>query len=237
MIKYSENDIPGWNAFLKDCEEQMRRDDDEFGIKSTPVPRAIICPKPDYCFVQMEPGPPPPDKEIKQGYNAFGDWHINYCAYHYLCNCEFKYHVTDLSKGAMSYEDAKKKSTKRYKNWLPWLKEELKLLGYPKTIFAASVKVYDSIKNEFKNVFPITNSSRSNRKLIAKAYNNIPKRDDCIPNEAEWKKFIEDLMEHCKWKPELIKTRSSMISEILNDKWKSKLFAIYKSELENPKKR
>jgi len=246
MKKYCEKDVLGWNAFVEECKKRVSDDNKELGIKSEYVPHAIICTKPDYCLVTMEPGKAP------SGYKAFGDWHINYCAYHYLCNGEFKYHVTDLAKGAINTKIADKTRKERYKKWVLLLKKELKLLGNPKAIIVNSIKAEEEIKkHKLKEVkvFRITNGSlkwKRNRDKILKKYDDIKKKDKkcdvCIPTEEEWRKFIEGLMKRCEWGPELIEARNNgkkgcpQISEEFNNDIKKKFFVIYKYELEEIKK-
>jgi len=228
MRKYTEKDIPGWSDFVEKCKKRVDDDNKEFDIKSKYVPHAIICPKPDYCLVAMEPINPPTEWEKQKGYKAFGNWHVNYCAYNYLCKGEFKYHVTDFGKGAMSKEYADKNRDERYENWIDLLKEELKLLGNPKTIIAISGAVHKAIKYNFENVLSVWHWAyilRKSKEII----NNFPKCDDCIPTEEKWKKFIKSLMEHCGWEPELIETRNLKISK--------PVFTYYKSKFEEIKEK
>lgn len=52
---------------------------------------------------------------------------LHFCVRRYLCAPEQRYHITDLSKGAMLVKEAPSARIERYKRWYPLLKEELDL--------------------------------------------------------------------------------------------------------------
>lgn len=53
---------------------------------------------------------------------------LHWCVWHYLCS-PGRYHVTDLSKGAMRTEDANKDRQRRWERWWPSLAGEIELLS------------------------------------------------------------------------------------------------------------
>ena len=237
MTEAEISKVKTWDEFVKACEKRVALDSKQLGVESVYVPQAKICSKPNFCLVAMEPVDPPKPFELKKGYKAFNNWHVNYCAYHYLCSGKFKYHITDLAKGTMPIKIARKTQTERYKNWLPLFKKELELLGNPKVI-AIGKTVYDDMKKlGFEDVAWILNCSPSNNGKIAEEYDNIKKKFP-EPTEGEWRTFVKKLMRHCGWEEELIETRDnrlwkkgfSQISDEFNYKDKKKLFTVYGSK-------
>ena len=123
-----------------EMKRQVERDNRYFGIRSTYIP----CIRPertvDYIFVAMEPRieqrvPLQTFEELcRKGFvNFIGDM---YCAtVHYSIwralgiNSLSEYHITDISKGAMSAPLAAKERTERYRRWEPLLKKEIELLS------------------------------------------------------------------------------------------------------------
>src|SRR5207249_3517552 len=65
---------------------------------------------------------------------SLGDFVLQMCAFEYLCKNEFDYAITDLSKGAMTVENAQVGRSQRYKTWLPIVQEELGFYGNPTRI-------------------------------------------------------------------------------------------------------
>jgi hypothetical protein len=128
---------PRWKTLLKKFEKRIEEDIKDFDCWSTYVELPEICPKPEFCLISMEPGPGKDRK--KPEYRNFiankRDFILHYCAYHYLGAKGFNYQITDMAKGAIQINDAKKTQAERYRIWLPLLKNELELLGNPKIIF------------------------------------------------------------------------------------------------------
>ncbi len=97
----------------------------------------------DYFLVCMEPSfgrwannsTDKANELVQQGYRNFlwstEDFILHYCAQRYLCKPGQRYHVTDISKGAMTVADANTDRKMRYKKWLPLLKREIALLSIP----------------------------------------------------------------------------------------------------------
>ena len=75
------------------------------------------------------------EESVENGFRNFlkyeGDAVLHYCAYHYLCDRQFAYHITDISKGAMKVKMADCDREARYASWMPILKREIEELGEP----------------------------------------------------------------------------------------------------------
>ena len=56
---------------------------------------------------------------------------LHFAASHYLCKPGERYHITDISKGAMLVKRAGLARLERYDRWYPLLLEELRLVGAP----------------------------------------------------------------------------------------------------------
>jgi hypothetical protein len=73
--------------------------------------------------------------------SSIEDFIVHFCVRRYLCVAEQRYHITDLSKGAMLVERAGVARTERYDRWYALLEEELKLVSSPGTSFVAVGKL------------------------------------------------------------------------------------------------
>jgi len=176
---------PRWKALIEKFEKRIEEDIKEFDCWSTYVELPEICPKPEFCLISMEPGPGKDRK--KPEYRNFiankRDFILNYCAYHYLGAKRLNYQITDMAKGGILINDAKKTQSARYKKWLPLLKEELELLGNPKIIFIGK-GLYDLNKKE--NYFPVSDvryilhHSGANTKHVNSYF------DKSIPNNKKY---------------------------------------------------
>jgi hypothetical protein len=96
----------------------------------------------DYVFVCMEPSlgrwartPEEAKLKVESGFRNFlaslEDFILHYCIKQYLCGSSQRYHITDLSKGAMLVESAGVARTQRYDKWYSLLLEELDLIAAP----------------------------------------------------------------------------------------------------------
>jgi hypothetical protein len=83
--------------------------------------------------------------KVEAGFRNFlfsiEDFILHFCVRRYLCIAEQRYHITDLSKGAMLVERAGIARTKRYDRWYALLGEELGLVSSPGTSFVAVGKL------------------------------------------------------------------------------------------------
>lgn len=94
----------------------------------------------DYVFVGMEPSlghwaktVQEAEERVRQGFTNFafsiGDFILHYCIREYLCRSwGSTYYITDLSKGAMLTNEAKRKPEQRYRQWFEVLSDELALV-------------------------------------------------------------------------------------------------------------
>ena len=113
------------------------------------VPNAVPTGPTPYVFVCMEPSigawagkgpesaPSRARDEVKRGFlnfmYSYDDFILHHAARTYLCAPDEAYHVTDISKGAMTVVDANRDRQSRYERWLPLLRQELDLLSVGET--------------------------------------------------------------------------------------------------------
>jgi hypothetical protein len=73
--------------------------------------------------------------KVEAGFRNFlfsmEDFILHFCARRYLCKPQERYHITDLSKGAMLVKRAGLTRVERYDRWYPLLLEEIDLVAYP----------------------------------------------------------------------------------------------------------
>ena len=160
------------------------------GEGSVYLPNLTPAHRVDYLFVAMEPSlgwwagsnshaAEEAEKKVRQGFKNFlwsyEDFLFHWCIRTYLCGIG-DYHLTDISKGAMTNREAETNSLKRYEEWYPLLKEEVKLVGSPGVkVFAVgrAVKVFlDSKKecwpwSEPIQILHYTRTAASHRKIFA----------------------------------------------------------------------
>ena len=95
-----------------------------------------------YVFIGMEPSlgwwsrsPEEARAKVGAGFRNFvfsiEDFILHFCIRHYLCENTKRYHITDLSKGAMLVERAGIARTHRYERWYGLLLEEVDLVATP----------------------------------------------------------------------------------------------------------
>jgi hypothetical protein len=94
----------------------------------------------DYIFICMEPSlgrwaqsPEQAKERVAAGFLNFvssvEDFIVHFCARAYLCESGQRYHITDLSKGAMLVDSAHRARSQRYARWYDILLEELELVA------------------------------------------------------------------------------------------------------------
>jgi hypothetical protein len=93
------------------------------------------------------------ESRLKAGFRNFLDGYetmiLHFAIRNYLCRKNQRYHITDLSKGAMLVRDAEKDPIQRYKNWYPLLIEEIELVASDHGIvFAVGSKVAQFLKKQ-----------------------------------------------------------------------------------------
>ncbi len=104
------------------------------------VPNIVPHGPADYIFICMEPSlgewarnRDDAESRLKAGFRNFLDGYntmiLHYAIRNYLCRDNQRYHITDLSKGAMLVRHADIDRIERYKNWYPLLLEEIELVA------------------------------------------------------------------------------------------------------------
>ena len=116
----------------------------------------------DYIFICMEPSlgkwansADVARHKVDAGFRNFAfsmeDFILHFCIRQYLCEPRQRYHVTDLSKGAMLVERAGVARTQRYDRWYGLLVEEVGLVAPAAGIFAVGHAVARHLK---RRAFP-----------------------------------------------------------------------------------
>ena len=101
----------------------------------------------DYIFICMEPSlgewaksHDDAESKLKAGFRNFLDGFntmiLHYAIRNFLCKNNQRYHITDLSKGAMLVKNADDNRIARYINWYPLLLDEMNLVS------SANVRVF-----------------------------------------------------------------------------------------------
>lgn len=96
----------------------------------------------DYIFIGMEPSlgrwtrsADEAKSKVDAGFRNFlfsiEDFILHFCIRRYLCEHPQRYHMTDLSKGAMLIERTTKARVQRYDRWYALLQEEIDLVAKP----------------------------------------------------------------------------------------------------------
>jgi hypothetical protein len=104
------------------------------------VPNPELSGPVDYVFVCMEPSlgwwaraPDEARAKVEAGFRNFlfsiEDFILHFCIKHYLCEGTQRYHITDLSKGAMTTKRAGIARSDRYERWYGLLLEEVDLVS------------------------------------------------------------------------------------------------------------
>ena len=96
----------------------------------------------DYILIGMEPSlggwarsADEARSKVEAGFRNFlfsiEDFILHFCVRHYLCGAAERYHITDLSKGAMLVDRAGVARVERYDRWYGLLQEEIDLVATP----------------------------------------------------------------------------------------------------------
>lgn len=177
-------------------------------------------------------------EDIKKGKRNFlsseEDFILHYCAYKFLCEGGFSYHLTDISKGLLTSGEANRKRESRYRGWFPLLEQELELLGNP-TLIAVGKGTYDHLKD----VLPkraienyVWHYSWMTSGCIKRWYQGNGQQDcplDSLDNvEDELERFAKILLDHIEYplKEECLK---KVFSKSMPD-WKKRLFIYYQKK-------
>ena len=124
-----------FRASYRALEEQMRLQAEADGDPFLPNPEPEG--PADYILICMEPSlswarnAEDARLKVKAGFKNFVSSVevsiLHFCVRRYLCGPAQRYHITDLSKGAMKVKEAHSKRIQRYDRWHPLLKQELNL--------------------------------------------------------------------------------------------------------------
>jgi hypothetical protein len=102
---------------------------------------------------------------------------LHFCAQSYLCGTAERYHITDISKGAMWTDQAKHERRERWDRWFPLLLDEIDLCGTATTQFiAVGREVASYLAKQFAKPFTYvihySPEARGARKAFAIAHQN-----------------------------------------------------------------
>ena len=128
----------GFRAAYRDLEARMKALAEADGDVFLPNPEPFG--PVEYFFVCMEPSlgrwarsPSEARAKVDAGFRNFvfsiDDFILHFCIQQYLCEPTQRYHITDLSKGAMLVQRAGVARTQRYDRWYELLMEELDLVA------------------------------------------------------------------------------------------------------------
>jgi len=199
-----EQEIPGWSDFMIDCEKQVAEDKKKFYTAF--FPSAVTCKKPRFCLVAMEPSlqgekVEQVEKEVRIGRRVFFPLIVTFCAWRYLCDEKYDFHIADLDKGAKNVDDyTRKTAPERWTNWLPLLERELELLDKPPIVIALGKRLYKFLKNCKKieiEEHEIEHYSETNKSNLEIRYKQIEKYSPfgSLPNLEDVKNFSKKYME------------------------------------------
>ena len=150
-----------FGAAYRELEARMQRRAEEDGDVFLPNP-APVGPA-DYVFVCMEPSlgrwarsTDEAKVKVDAGFRNFlssiEDFILHFCIREYLCAPTQRYHITDLSKGAMLVAHAGVARSQRYDRWYELLVEELDLVA---TSGAGIIAVGNAVAHHLKRrAFP-----------------------------------------------------------------------------------
>ena len=80
--------------------------------------------------------------------SSFEDFLLHFAIREFLCTSGERYHLTDISKGAMLVKSAQRERGRRYDRWLSLLCDELSLVAKPGAhVFAVGGAVYRYLVN------------------------------------------------------------------------------------------
>jgi hypothetical protein len=128
----------GFRAAYRELEARMKVLAEADGDVFLPNPEPLT--PVEYVFISMEPSlgrwarsADEARSKVEAGFRNFvssmEDFILHFCIQQYLCEPSQRYHITDMSKGAMLVERADVTRTQRYDRWYGLLLEELDLVA------------------------------------------------------------------------------------------------------------
>lgn len=141
-----------FQAAYRELEKRMKALAESDGHVFLPSPEPVG--PVDYVFVCMEPslgrwarqadkGKAKVEAGFKNFISSIDDAILHFSIRHYLCGPAERYHITDLSKGAMLVKHASLKRFERYDKWYGLLQEEIDLVTTPNARIVAVGNVID----------------------------------------------------------------------------------------------
>jgi hypothetical protein len=222
--------------FQRLCEDRVRQDNFNFGINSIYVPNPVLTETPEWCLIAMEPSlsgmlPEFFQRRIDNGFLNFlwseGDFILHYCAYTFLCKGRFKYHFTDISKGAMNTGIANSKRRERYANWIAIIKDELRLFEAPCLIGVGGQASDFLRKYDFPILGSIMHYSQNNNARFRDYYLRYPNASMANGIHKGIKTFTEGLLDRLNYEAGL---KRSILDRVFNEElpaWKKGMFISY----------
>lgn len=171
-------------------EETFRRlaDEDRTVYLPNPRPRAPV----DFFFIAMEPSLGAKSAEarrvrVSQGLKNFlstvDDFSLHYAIRKFLCGRDATYHLTDLSKGSMSIQQARMDRWRRWDRWHPSLVQEFELVAKPGAKIVAIGKKVEAFLERKR-------SPRPDVTILHYAATAVPHRRRAIEGrKAEYSRF------------------------------------------------
>jgi len=137
----------------RELEERMKERAEADGDVFLPNPEPLG--PVQYVLICMEPSlgrwartPDDAKLRVEEGFRNFLSsieaMILHFCARHYLCKPGERYHITDLSKGAMLVDRAGRSRDGRYDRWYPLLQQEIDLVATPDAGIVTVGKVVSS---------------------------------------------------------------------------------------------
>lgn len=124
-------------AVLEERFRQQAESDGDVFLPNAPPAGPV-----DYVLIASEPSlkrwaqsPQEAEDKISRGFRNFlfyiEVFIVHFCVREYLCSPGQTYHITDLSKGAMTVSTANRDRWERFDRWYPLLLDELRLVAKP----------------------------------------------------------------------------------------------------------
>ena len=215
-------------------------------IQSFYMPNPPICTTPEFCLIGMEPSLKWMEKEERLLKNpskfpeelrfermnflfSEEDFILHYCAFHYLCKGEYKYYVTDISKGAMLTKNAGAQRTARYQRWLSLLKQEIQILGNPINISIGKAPAEFLQKNNVEIEDSIMHYSSQNSGRFKLDYIAFQDKESLHNIHLELRAFSIKLLEHLQFPSELVNKKVDGIFQKGLTDWKKGIYLHYKN--------
>ncbi|MGA9116118.1 MAG: hypothetical protein WB626_05030 [Bacteroidota bacterium] len=221
---------------------RIKRDNQQFAIKSIYLPNPVFSESPRICVVAMEPAVRqsqvdglPHDKK-KQSFMNFlatvQDFILHYCLY-LRCGKSFEYYITDISKGAMTLRDARKKRDERYKGWIPLLRRELSAFGNPPLVSFGS-RPLSILRQEYgsEHVEYLMHHSLNNAWRFRRVYGGHPHRPRPPHLGRAIRDFSYDLLQMLPYSQQLRESVFSLKFDDVLKPWHQGMFFYYADRLE-----